>query len=150
MLKEERNYETRRETMKLSEYQRQASSTAIYPGANGQLGEGLDFLNGVDKDTLEKLKPLVKLVALGYLVAGLAGETGEVCEKIKKMIRDSGGVISPEVRAAIAKELGDQCWYQSMLATELGIDMDEVLRENLAKLKSRKDRGVLGGSGDNR
>jgi NTP pyrophosphatase (non-canonical NTP hydrolase) len=41
-------------------------------------------------------------------------------------------------------------WYIANLAVELGLDMDGIARKNIAKLKSRKERGVLHGSGDNR
>jgi NTP pyrophosphatase (non-canonical NTP hydrolase) len=73
-----------------------------------------------------------------------------VAEKIKKMVRDDGGVLSDERREALSKELGDVLWYLAQLATEAGLDLDEIAEANLAKLLSRKDRGVLTGSGDER
>lgn len=90
----------------------------------------------------------------GYMekALGLAGETGEVMEKIKKMIRDKNGVFSPtpEDIAELKKELGDVLWYLSALAFYNGIDLDDVARANLNKLKSRKERDKIHGSGDNR
>ena len=103
-------------------YQQQAQTTAVYPNR----GEG-NFI---------------------YPALGLAGETGEICEKIKKAIRDEGGVISDERRMLLAKELGDVLWYVSTLATELGLDLDEIAAGNLAKLVARKQSGKLHGSGD--
>lgn len=50
----------------------------------------------------------------------------------------------------MAKELGDVLWYVANLATELGYDLSHIASMNTEKLKSRKVRGVLGGSGDNR
>lgn len=85
-----------------------------------------------------------------YPTLGLAGETGEVCEKIKKVIRDHGGEFDAEAVSAIKKELGDVLWYVARLAAELGLDLDEVAADNLDKLASRKARGTLSGSGDNR
>ena len=41
-------------------------------------------------------------------------------------------------------------WYFAQLATDLKVSLDDVVRGNIAKLSSRKERGVLGGSGDNR
>jgi NTP pyrophosphatase (non-canonical NTP hydrolase) len=87
---------------------------------------------------------------LSYPALGLAGEAGEVAEHAKKAIRDDGGVVNPERRSAMAKELGDVLWYVTQLASELGLEMDEIARENLEKLFSRQRRGVLSGSGDER
>ena len=103
-------------------YQQQAQTTAVYPNR----GEG-NFI---------------------YPALGLAGETGEICEKIKTAIRDEGGVISDERRMLLANELGDVLWYVSTLATELGLDLDEIAAGNLAKLAARKQSGKLHGSGD--
>jgi len=85
-----------------------------------------------------------------YAGLGLAGETGEISEKLKKAIRDDGGVITEERKAGIKKELGDVLWYVAALCTELGLDMQEVAEENLAKLAKRKQESKLHGDGDNR
>jgi NTP pyrophosphatase (non-canonical NTP hydrolase) len=87
---------------------------------------------------------------LVYPALGLAGEAGEVAEHAKKVIRDDGGEVDPERRAAIAKELGDVLWYVAQLASELELGLDEIAEENLQKLFSRQRRGVLSGSGDDR
>jgi NTP pyrophosphatase (non-canonical NTP hydrolase) len=87
---------------------------------------------------------------LAYPALGLAGEAGEVAEHAKKAIRDDAGVVTEERRRAIAKELGDVLWYVSQLASELGLELDEIARANLEKLLSRQRRGVLSGSGDER
>lgn len=85
-----------------------------------------------------------------YPALGLVGESGEVAEKIKKIIRDQDGVLTDENRIEIAKELGDVLWYIAILADEMGVTLDKVAEGNLEKLNSRKKRGVLSGSGDNR
>jgi NTP pyrophosphatase (non-canonical NTP hydrolase) len=87
---------------------------------------------------------------LAYPALGLAGEAGEVAEHAKKAIRDDGGEVSDERRAAMAAELGDVLWYVAQLASELGLDLDAVAQANLDKLLSRQRRGVLSGSGDDR
>jgi NTP pyrophosphatase (non-canonical NTP hydrolase) len=87
---------------------------------------------------------------LAYPALGLAGEAGEVAEHAKKAIRDDGGQVSEERRAAMAKELGDVLWYVAQLASELKLDLDEIAQANLDKLLSRQQRGVLSGSGDDR
>jgi NTP pyrophosphatase (non-canonical NTP hydrolase) len=58
--------------------------------------------------------------------------------------------IAPEDLRALALELGDVLWYVSVLAGELGFDLQEVAKMNLQKLRDRRERGVLQGSGDNR
>jgi len=85
-----------------------------------------------------------------YTALGLAGETGEVVEHIKKMVRDNNRIPTPERREAITKELGDVMWYVANLASDLDIKLEDVVRNNLAKIKDRSERGVLHGSGDNR
>jgi NTP pyrophosphatase (non-canonical NTP hydrolase) len=87
---------------------------------------------------------------LTYPALGLAGEAGEVAEHAKKAIRDDGGVVTEERRRAMAKELGDVLWYVSQLASEVGLELEEIARANLEKLLSRQRRGVLSGSGDDR
>ena len=57
---------------------------------------------------------------------------------------------SEERRAAMAKELGDVLWYVAQLASELGLELDQIAQVNLDKLLSRQHRGVLSGSGDER
>jgi NTP pyrophosphatase (non-canonical NTP hydrolase) len=108
--------------MDLSEYQRLSRRTAEYP----------------------------REAWLAYPALGLAGEAGEVAEHAKKTIRDDGGRVTEERRAAMAKELGDVLWYVAQLASELKLDLDEIARSNLDKLLSRQQRGVLSGSGDDR
>lgn len=85
-----------------------------------------------------------------YPTLGLSGETGEIAEKVKKIIRDDQGVISDEKRDQIAKEAGDVLWYLSQLATEIDYSLEDIAQMNLDKLASRAARGVLSGSGDNR
>ena len=87
---------------------------------------------------------------LAYPALGLSGEAGEVAEHAKKAIRDDGGQVTEERRAAMAKELGDVLWYVAQLASELDLDLNEIAQANLDKLLSRQQRGVLSGSGDDR
>lgn len=108
--------------MELSEYQRLSRRTASYPRESW----------------------------LAYPALGLSGEAGEVADHAKKTIRDDGGNITDARRAAMAAELGDVLWYLAQLATELGLDLDEIAQANLDKLLSRQRRGVLSGEGDDR
>lgn len=81
---------------------------------------------------------------------GVNGEAGEIAEKLKKIIRDKKGNISEDDKAELSKEIGDVLWYLAVLAEHLGMSFEEIAEANLAKLQSRKKRGVIGGSGDNR
>ena len=109
--------------MTLSDFQRRSRATAVYPDAGDNLL---------------------------YPTLGLCGEAGEVAEKVKKMVRDDGGELTVQRREALAAELGDVLWYVAQLATEAGLDLGEVAEANLAKLRSRQERAVLQGSGDDR
>jgi NTP pyrophosphatase (non-canonical NTP hydrolase) len=109
--------------MKLNEYQAAAQQTAIYP----TLGY-----------------PIV------YPALGLAGEAGEVAEKVKKLCRDHGGVINDERRIAICKELGDTLWYISETARQAGLTLEEVAAMNIAKLSARTINKTIHGEGDDR
>jgi NTP pyrophosphatase (non-canonical NTP hydrolase) len=80
-----------------------------------------------------------------YLALGLADEAGEVAGKIKKLFRD--GHLDPE---ALTKELGDVLWYLTRLSDWNGVTLEEIMLKNTEKLRDRKERGVLGGSGDER
>ncbi len=109
--------------MTFEEYQKESRKTAIYPNI------GDNFV---------------------YPTLGLSGESGEVSEKIKKIIRDKGGIVDDVTKKEIAKELGDVLWYLSQIASELGISLEDVANGNLEKLKSRFERDKISGSGDNR
>ncbi|BAL99939.1 MULTISPECIES: nucleoside triphosphate pyrophosphohydrolase family protein [Caldilinea] len=85
-----------------------------------------------------------------YPTLGLVNEAGEVAGKVKKIFRDKGGVISPEDREALKQELGDVLWYLAQIATELGLELDEVASANLSKLYDRLERGTIRGDGDAR
>lgn len=83
-----------------------------------------------------------------YLFMGLSGETGELGEKLKKVIRDKNCILEEYDKSLIIKELGDIYWYLTAIMNELGITQDEVLKVNLEKIQDRIQRGVLQGNGD--
>ena len=109
--------------MEINHYQIESRKTAIYP----DLGK-----NAI------------------YPTLGLVGESGEVADKVKKILRDKKGVFDDKSKDEIKLELGDVLWYVSQLSTELGFELEEVAKANLNKLFSRKLRGRISGSGDNR
>jgi NTP pyrophosphatase (non-canonical NTP hydrolase) len=87
---------------------------------------------------------------LVYPVLGLVNEAGEVAGKVKKLMRDDDGQLSQERFEDIVSELGDVLWYVTAVADDLGITISDVFYENFMKLKSRKERGMIKGSGDHR
>ena len=111
------------EVMTAELYEAQAGETAIFP----------------------------KEKALEYLALGLTSEAGEVAGKVKKLIRDGEDVEGFEMKKiAISHEIGDVLWYCAMMAKEVGVPLADIMQENLDKLHSRKARGTLQGSGDDR
>jgi NTP pyrophosphatase (non-canonical NTP hydrolase) len=105
------------------EYQEAASQTAQYPN------RGSNFI---------------------YPALGLCGESGEVAEKFKKAIRNDNGIITPETREGVKKELGDVMWYISAICDEMGFELADVATQNIQKLRDRQNRGVIKSTGDNR
>ena len=109
--------------MDFDNYQIEARKTAIYPNK--------------DKNFI-------------YPTLGLVGESGEVAEKIKKILRDNDGNFDNESRLALKKELGDVLWYLSNLCDELNFSLNDVAKKNLEKLNLRLTKGKISGSGDDR
>ncbi len=85
-----------------------------------------------------------------YPTLGLAGEAGEVANKVKKILRDKNGLFSGPDREVIADELGDVLWYCAALARDLGFTLDEICINNIDKLKKRQATNTVRGSGDDR
>lgn len=85
-----------------------------------------------------------------YYVLGIAGESGEACEKIKKLFRDKGGVIDDEFLDLFIKEMGDILWYIARLAAQFNIPLSVIADDNIKKLASRMERGKIHGDGDKR
>lgn len=119
--------------MRFSTYQKKAHSTAIYPK-----------IIVIRKDGTRKD------ISWVYPLIGWVGEMGEVCNKLKKVIRDSNFHITPEMKDAIEDELGDSDWYKAEFYNELELDDHRIKTKNLRKLKSRKKRKVIKGKGDKR
>jgi NTP pyrophosphatase (non-canonical NTP hydrolase) len=86
--------------------------------------------------------------SLAYTALGLSGEAGEVANKVKKILR--GDYEADAIQDDIAAELGDVLWYVAMVAREFDLSLNDIAAANLEKLASRKERGVLKGSGDER
>lgn len=94
------------------------------------------------------------LLLISRLTLGLVGESGEVAEKVKKLLRGDNSLddsaYKTKFKETICKELGDVMWYIAVLAAELDLDLETIVHENVLKLTDRKKRNVIKGSGDNR
>ncbi len=78
---------------------------------------------------------------LGLCGLGLAGETGEVVDLLKKHLYNRNG--KPLDTAKIADELGDVLWYMAILLNTLGLTFEECMRTNLIKLEARHPNGFI-------
>lgn len=96
-----------------------------------------------------------------YPILKLNGEAGECAELIGKIIRGDWGKWNPEIKSfgpfgnpeltdRFLKELGDVLWYIDAAAQDVGSTLEEVAELNIKKLKDRKERNVIKGSGDER
>lgn len=85
-----------------------------------------------------------------YCALGLAGETGELVELIKKLARDDDLVLTEERQRKVKKEAGDVLWYLAMLLRECGLTLEEAALANLDKLYARIAQGKIHGDGDDR
>lgn len=120
--------------MDFDEYQQRANATDL------------------ERESLGRVMQTHNLNTVGFLdkALGLAGESGEVVDKIKKILRDQAGNFTEENRREIEKELGDVLWYVANTALYLGMPLSEVAQMNLDKLASRAARELIHGEGDER
>lgn len=106
-----------------------------------------------------------------YMMLNLVGEVGEFASKVAKAIRKGKAsiegselipfkpvdefvshnkMITNEEFCELQKEAGDILWQLSGLCSVMEWKLEDIAQQNLDKLSSRKDRGVVDGSGDNR
>lgn len=98
-------------------------------------------------------------IGLAYAAIGISDEGGEVAGKIKKLYRDEKyhkqdavgqALLRQANREPIGKELGDVLWYIVALGRQFDLSLDDIMEMNVEKITSRKERGTLKGSGDDR
>lgn len=99
-----------------------------------------------------------------YMFIGFVGEMGEFASKVAKAIRKEKAMIdgnylitekgndslTEQELADLRSEVGDCAWFIAGLCKVMGWTLEDVCKENLAKLASRKQRGLIDGNGDNR
>ena len=95
-------------------------------------------INEYQKLAMTTLNPaLDKKDVLINGVMGLCGESGEVIDIVKKHLAQ-GHELDKE---KIIKELGDVAWYMAEIATVLDVELEDVLVQNIEKLKKRYPEG---------
>lgn len=127
-----------------NQYEKTVIDTSLY---HDSISRYIDSLEIPDEGNRRHLH---KLLSTLYCTLGLLGEAGEIAEKMKKIIRDKNCDINSVDRDLLIKEDGDVVWYTGAFAQDLNTTLEDVAQQNIAKLESRKNRGVLQGSGDNR
>ena len=100
----------------------------------------LDELDGNFDSTTNAHGPDINVPLLLTAALGLAAETGEFCE-IPKKIYFQGKPLTEENVFHMKRELGDVMWYWINACRALGLDPDDVIEENVNKLKSRYPGG---------
>lgn len=114
--------------MDLNDFQSAANETAVYP------------------EDMEIIYPAMLIGA----------EAGEMQNKIQKLIRrgiltgSTEDILEDDEIDAIVDEVGDVLWGCAALLFDLNTSMSYCAKRNLNKLKSRMERGVINGSGDDR
>ena len=68
---------------------------------------------------------------------GLAGESGEVCDLVKKEV----GHNHPPDFDKIKDEASDILWYLAEIATAYGLTLNGIAEHNVAKLRKRYPEG---------
>jgi len=114
--------------MKANDYQTDAQSFAVYPGKE-------------------------------YPFLALSEEVGEVSGKLAKYVRKNKKTLTEALDDAqegsqlhedLTGELGGVLWNLSACCSELGINLSDLMADNIKTLEGRKKRGTIIGSGDNR
>ena len=94
--------------------------------------------NEYQKLAMTTLNPnLTKQDVLINAVMGLCGESGEAIDLVKKHLHQG----HPLDREKLVKELGDIAWYLAETAYALDVELDDVLEQNIAKLRARYPEG---------
>jgi NTP pyrophosphatase (non-canonical NTP hydrolase) len=88
----------------------------------------------------DKHGPDINVPLLLTAALGLAAETGEFCEIPKKMYFQ-GKPLTEENVFHMKRELGDVMWYWINACRALGLNPNDVIEENVNKLKARYPGG---------
>ena len=153
-------------------YVSESAKTAIYPYSAqvvypilGLVGEIEEYFEIMYDKNIEKVKSEigditwycaaicrdagVKLRIMEY-DDGVYMVVGQICQLVKKWIRDKDSIIDAEFRNDIEKMVSKIMGWCERICGRKGWNMEEIMRSNIVKLQDRMRRGVIGGSGDMR
>ncbi|MHC1785659.1 MAG: nucleoside triphosphate pyrophosphohydrolase family protein [Christensenellales bacterium] len=77
------------------------------------------------------------LAALQNAALGLAGESGEFADSVKKVSFQGHELDRPHLK----EEIGDILWYCALAAKALNADLHEIALDNIEKLRRRYPEG---------
>jgi len=132
------------------QYQAAAKTTAVYPKDANILYPALGLAGEVGEVAEKVCDGCGSGPWATEAIAKMASHSGEACNQVKKVIRDDGCELSKERAQAIGKEIGGVLWYCAALASDIGLNLGDIARENLSVLASRQERGKIKGDGDER
>jgi NTP pyrophosphatase (non-canonical NTP hydrolase) len=134
--------------MELDLYQAETEKTAVY---GNHIHDALVSCRNAPGENMYNFECALRL---NYAIVGLGGEVGELQNKWQKFLRGDSGqnVFYPgdAIKKSLIVELGGVLYFLARVAEELDVDLSTVALENLKKLLSRKERGVINGNGDER
>lgn len=93
-----------------------------------------EYQEGVKKFVNHTLTPKEQLA---NMVIGMSGETGEVCDIVKKHLYQGHAMQYHK----LYEEIGDVMWYVANLCNALDFDLEEIMQENVDKLNRRYPHG---------
>lgn len=113
----------------------------------GKLKTVLRGLEIVEFNTYQKmaLETRMETADLTYALFNIGGEVGELLSLFAKARRDGELDL-----LKVEQELGDILWHVAVITTDIDTSLEHIARLNLEKLASRKERNMIGGSGNNR
>jgi len=100
----------------------------------------LDYLDGMWDDKLEEKGTNINVPLLLTSAIGLGSESGEFQEIVKKLFFQ-GKPLTEETVFHMVRELGDIIWYWTNACRALNLDPNDVISENVTKLKARYPSG---------
>lgn len=134
--------------MDFAEYQKEVEKTAEYPSCGTSDRRAVFYtLIGLQGEIGEAAKKIMNFVAvfnpdLSYI------DQQDFLQEIEES-NDKEKILK-ELKESIVHELGDVLWYLASLSREMGSSLEEIAEANILKIRSRKDRGKIQGSGDDR
>jgi len=118
-------------------------------GMGGEIGEIYGKLSTMNLIYLDEVSDAVNTIG-DLIVSGLVCEALKKRTRVDKLEAINFDKLTEKEKAELANEVADVVWYLASFCRKLGQNFGDVMQRNVDKLSSRKERGLLHGSGDNR